>query len=270
MIGSNCISVATIDDSHFNEIKEFLKHLKSEYESEQGFKNQSTKFYIELLTIMSKTYCEEKGFIEKDTWDIETRSNKTIELMKEFESNKGYQLNIDNFIKIALILQKARNNLPINIMGETGCGKTYLIKFLIEVIMRDVSCFEDKRDDEKENQNEIIFNSIKTMHFGVTYYDFIKFILLGFAKAHENNKKIVWLFFDEFNTSQYQSFINEMMSDKNISIKYDFIKFKEMMGISTLPDYVENYLEFLKKESTNSSNLIESNYFYIFLNIISS
>lgn len=263
MIGSNQISVATTDSNQFKEIKEFLKLLNNKLNKKKDFKSQSTEFYIELLTIMSITYCEEKGLIEKDTWNVKKRATETLELMKKFESNKGYQLNVDNFIKIALIIQKARNNMPINIMGETGCGKTYLIKFLIEVIMRDVSCFKDTRSNEEENAKGIIFNSIKTMHFGVTYYDFVKFLLLGFAKAHENENKIVWLFFDEFNTSQYQSFINEMMSDKNISMKHDFIKFKEMLGISSLPNYVENYLRSLQEDSINSSNIIESNHFIL-------
>lgn len=274
MIGSDCFSVVSTNDKHFLEIEELLKYpllkySKYKFDKEKGLKNQSTEFYIKILTIISKAYCEEKGLIKKNSWDIVERCDQTIELMEQFENNKGYQLNVDNFIKIALILQKARNGMSINIMGETGCGKTYLIKFVIEVILRDVSCFEDTREleQEKNDKDEILFSSIKTMHFGVTYYEFIKFLLFGFAKAYMfKNEKVVWLFFDEFNTSEYQSFINEMMSDNNISIKYDFIHFKEMFGISNLPEYVEKYLTSLTSELNDTSNLIQSNSFISFYN----
>lgn len=38
---------------------------------------------------------------------------------------------------MCLIIQRMRANLPIIIMGETGVGKTALIRFLVEKIFRD-------------------------------------------------------------------------------------------------------------------------------------
>jgi ABC-type lipoprotein export system ATPase subunit len=34
----------------------------------------------------------------------------------------------DNFIKVILILMRLRSKVPVIMMGETGCGKTALIR----------------------------------------------------------------------------------------------------------------------------------------------
>jgi MoxR-like ATPase len=53
---------------------------------------------------------------------------------RSYETNKdrGYVLNIDNFIKMCLIAYKMKANIPIVIQGEAGIGKTALLKHLIE------------------------------------------------------------------------------------------------------------------------------------------
>ncbi|CAG8622490.1 10298_t:CDS:2, partial [Gigaspora margarita] len=44
-----------------------------------------------------------------------------------------YALSADNIIKMALILLRARANVPVVVMGETGCGKSSLIGFLAKI-----------------------------------------------------------------------------------------------------------------------------------------
>ena len=39
----------------------------------------------------------------------------------------SYVYTPDNFIKVVLILMRIRVNIPVIMMGETGCGKTALI-----------------------------------------------------------------------------------------------------------------------------------------------
>ena len=40
----------------------------------------------------------------------------------------------DNFIKVVLILMRIRMNIPVILMGETGCGKTKLIEMASQLI----------------------------------------------------------------------------------------------------------------------------------------
>ncbi|RIA88254.1 hypothetical protein C1645_826616 [Glomus cerebriforme] len=50
-------------------------------------------------------------------------------LIEKLELPK-YALSGDNLIKMALILLKARENIPVIICGDAGCGKSSLITYL--------------------------------------------------------------------------------------------------------------------------------------------
>lgn len=162
-----------------------------------NYSDMPTKYYIDNLVRMSAAFAEECGLIGKGAWDVEQRSESVQSLMKSFDNGRGYQLNVDNYLKMLLILQKARNQLPVVVMGETGCGKTYLVQFLTQVLLDGVA---DLR--------------LKTMHFGVSVQDFCGFVDEGIRSARENQSQSVWLFFDEFNTSPLQAHLNMLMHDR--------------------------------------------------------
>eukprot|EP00831_Metopus_contortus_P070013 TRINITY_DN6324_c0_g2_i2.p1 TRINITY_DN6324_c0_g2~~TRINITY_DN6324_c0_g2_i2.p1 ORF type:complete len:350 (+),score=62.49 TRINITY_DN6324_c0_g2_i2:148-1197(+) len=110
---------------------------------------------------------------------------------------KDYVLTFDNFTKMMYIYMRASSNIPMVIMGETGCGKTRMIHFLSETIL---------------GHNLIVFN----IHAGITKKDiFIKVKSLNdFAIAHPTKK--YWLFFDEFNTNENLGYISEIICDRMI------------------------------------------------------
>lgn len=60
--------------------------------------------------------------------------------IKEFKASheriQNYSITLDNFFKMCLIIQRAVAHIPIIIMGESGVGKTALIKFLVEVVFQ--------------------------------------------------------------------------------------------------------------------------------------
>lgn len=110
------------------------------------------------------------------------------------------------------------------IMGETGCGKTYLVKYIVKVLFK-----------EYAEYREFIF------HSGVEEEDFEEFMmdLIGDARAEqervrqmdqkarggaqtgdkeEERPKVFWVFFDEFNTSHLQAFVSEVMHDRVFSL----------------------------------------------------
>ncbi|CAG8769178.1 1898_t:CDS:2, partial [Acaulospora morrowiae] len=45
-----------------------------------------------------------------------------------------YALSVENLLKMALILLRARAGIPVVVCGEAGCGKTSLIQFLALVV----------------------------------------------------------------------------------------------------------------------------------------
>ena len=61
--------------------------------------------------------------------------SRPIKDFKEIrEDIKNYSITLDNFFKMCLVVQRAVSNIPTIIMGESGVGKTALIKFLVEVV----------------------------------------------------------------------------------------------------------------------------------------
>ncbi|KAL4499719.1 hypothetical protein ABPG72_017259 [Tetrahymena utriculariae] len=114
---------------------------------------------------------------------------------------KNLKISKDNFFKISAIYLRIRSNIPIILMGETGIGKTALIKFLTYV-MNDIFIY-------------------KAIHSGVTEMDIIDMIksLENEISKYQNNKKII-LFFDEVNTSILCSgLFKEIIVDRHIKGK---------------------------------------------------
>ena len=58
-------------------------------------------------------------------------------LAKEFCEGKGFNVTSDNFNKILMMIQRAKQHIPIVVMGPTGCGKTYLVHFIAECLLQD-------------------------------------------------------------------------------------------------------------------------------------
>jgi hypothetical protein len=169
---------------------------------------RSTKQYIEIFENISN-YSNEcltqlANFLKQDP-------AKLMERAKVFKG-KGFVITLDNFMKICLILLKAHLKIPIVMMGESGCGKTYLSEFVSECLLQD-------------KMKEL------TLYAGVTELDFIKFMEKACEEAREiaPQGKNLWVFFDEFNTSSLQSIVAEIMIDRVCSIEPKIYKIPENM-----------------------------------------
>ena len=58
--------------------------------------------------------------------------DKSIDEIKKMLDK--YKITGDNYKKMILILFRIFTNIPVILMGETGCGKTELIKQLIKLL----------------------------------------------------------------------------------------------------------------------------------------
>ncbi|CAM4941343.1 unnamed protein product [Rotaria socialis] len=110
-----------------------------------------------------------------------------------------YVLTADNYVKMLLIYMRIQSNLPVLIMGETGCGKTALINFLCQKVL----------DDELE---------IFRIHAGVTSEKIIETMRRFIVKALEcaPEKKRLWIFFDEFNTTSSIELLKEITCERTL------------------------------------------------------
>lgn len=91
---------------------------------------------------------------------------------------------------------------PVILMGETGCGKTYLVKFISEALFGRKAKFHQF-----------------TFHFGIREREFQEFMGQVLADAIQNEDEMQWVFFDEFNTSSLQPFVTELLIDRVFSLE---------------------------------------------------
>ncbi|ETO01002.1 hypothetical protein RFI_36439, partial [Reticulomyxa filosa] len=76
---------------------------------------------------------EKKGEQKKDdsvNMEVENLHDQIVKKLCYDEKWLNYVLTLDNILKMVAIFMKIRTNTPVILMGETGCGKSCLIKFL--------------------------------------------------------------------------------------------------------------------------------------------
>jgi len=194
------------DDIEYQRFLSFFNSQDStKIEKFPDYKDKKFNFLPELKDILG---INNPLTIKEKTQDQIQNKIKSLE-----EITYNYAFTSDNFIKIILILLRLRANIPVIMMGETGCGKTALIKKLSEL-----------KNNGEGNQMKIL-----NIHAGTTDEDIIKFIeeILPEAEALElvedeikkkrteqgflYEKKKIWVFLDEINTCKSMGLISELM-----------------------------------------------------------
>ena len=238
-------SIISTCEKNEEEYKDLLQLRNSQIIISNYFKNlenmKSDELYNELNDYYNKF--EQKDFLKEikeilsinlpldkeELKRIKKEKNKELnEINEENENNKTieeivgeYAFTADNFIKMILILLRIRENVPVIMMGETGCGKTSLIRKLSELI--------NKGKDELK---------ILNIHAGTTdkeIHDFLYIkknpkemsiieeaeLLQEVEKLEKQNyeekhliyyEKKIWIFLDEINTCNCMGLICELMT----------------------------------------------------------
>ena len=127
-------------------------------------------------------------------------NNKSLLSILEKGSTDNYVITDDNYKKMILLIYRIKANVPVIIMGETGCGKTSLIKKLsqilnngeelVKVININPAITDEKIMDEMKKMNE---------------------------EAKKQEKKELWVFFDEINTCLSLSLLTEIFINRTFN-----------------------------------------------------
>ena len=141
-----------------------------------------------------------------------------------------------------IIILKIRANNPIIMMGETGCGKTYLIKTLAEIMEWDVQKIESKEYDPKTRLSKM---KIFDVHAGTTDEDLMNFLTKEkLLEEHQNeydNDKNIWVFLDEINTCNSMGVIKEMFTNHSILGKKILKQVRFIAACNPYRKYSEDY-----------------------------
>jgi len=149
---------------------------------------------------------------------IFTKDKKDKKELSLQEIVGNYIITPDNFIKMLLILTRIRANIPLIIMGETGCGKTSLIKKLFELIINKSSIKIKMLSLNEETLDEDIVNFIYHIKIDAEKLEEEeqkkkeKYELRG---IFYNKKKIV-VFLDQINRSKSTALITELICKHSI------------------------------------------------------
>lgn len=109
---------------------------------------------------------------------------------------KGYAYTPDNMLKMMMIALRLQSNIPVVVMGETGCGKTSLIRRLADICE--------------------VHLTVLSVHAGISKNDILDTVQSADEIASENRAEEVWLFFDELNTSEYVGLISDIVCHREI------------------------------------------------------
>jgi len=109
----------------------------------------------------------------------------------------SYVITIDNMLKMLSIQLRLRNNLPVVIMGETGCGKSSLIRQLCALIRSPLRTLN--------------------IHGGMDDQDIIDWMSdrIVEAQALNSNERLV-VFLDEVNTCNSMGLFKEIICDRSM------------------------------------------------------
>ncbi|CAB4038132.1 E3 ubiquitin- ligase rnf213-alpha-like [Paramuricea clavata] len=121
-----------------------------------------------------------------------------------FDPDPTYELTTDNVKKILAIHMRFRCGIPVIIMGETGCGKTRLIRFMCEL------------QAGPDGPKNLVLMKI---HGGTTYTEIEKKVEEAekYASCYEGINVDTILFFDEANTTDAVDLIKEIMVDRRVN-----------------------------------------------------
>ena len=168
---------------------------------QRGIETGRKGWLPELMTRMRMKREIETGEIEIMDYGKMTSTELTSRLHHLFStfpspSPSTYIMTSDNFVKMMLIYLRAISHIPILIMGETGCGKTYLIQYFVENILKEKL-------------------KIVSIHAGYTQKMHIRLMEEVVKEAGKVDR--LWVFLDEFNTSNAVGVIAEMMCERQVA-----------------------------------------------------
>ncbi|XP_068605931.1 E3 ubiquitin-protein ligase rnf213-alpha [Brachionichthys hirsutus] len=129
---------------------------------------------------------------------------RVLGIQRPLDPDETYELTTDNILKILAIHMRFRCGIPVIIMGETGCGKTRLIKFLCE-LRRSGAATENMKLVKVHGgtTSEMISTKVKEAED------------IAFSNKQDYGFDSV-LFFDEANTTEAISSIKEVLCDKTV------------------------------------------------------
>ena len=196
---------------NFQSGKDIIKKIKTDNKNKMKIINQNVEKLANYKEYNQYDFLEEL----KEILDLKNTLTKSDdkEKISLIEIAKDYVFTVDNFIKMCLILIRLRAKIPVIMMGETGCGKTSLIRKLSEL--------------QNNGKCLLVIDNIHAGHSDQDIIDFLEKKVIPEAKSLSIQEKIkktkyekvkeiyeekkLWVFFDELNTCKSMDLLSEII-----------------------------------------------------------
>ncbi|ETO14750.1 hypothetical protein RFI_22618 [Reticulomyxa filosa] len=127
----------------------------------------------------------------------ETKRKQQVKRL--LQEHQDYALTFDNLLKIVAIFFRIKSGIPVLIMGETGCGKTKLLKFMASALNINMTSID--------------------VHGGYTAEHLQKDLEKPLKEAQQHKDQTYLIFLDEINTSPEIGAFKEVVCDHSLKGK---------------------------------------------------
>ena len=183
------------DSQTVSAIYRLLEHVPSDIKN--LFENQMSEELPDLKALSQENLQEILTKLVKLPIKPSTQnSNSPNHLLGSENDDIEYALTTDNVLKMVLITTRLQAGLPVVIMGETGCGKTTLVRYLAQ------TC-------------KVQLDSIN-IHAGYTLEKLYIWLLKKNKEAMLSPKTEIWLFMDEINTCDHLAFLSDFICHRQL------------------------------------------------------
>ena len=168
-------------------------------------KNKINRLF--LREIISKEFKDSKDYLKKikELLNLPNEVEKDIENKKSLlsileQEDNNYVLTNDNFIKMILLFYRIKANVPVIIMGETGCGKTLLVIKLNQLLNNGKTTLEiiNINPNITDDNLYLIINNLN-------------------EKAKRLKDEELWIFFDDINTCLSLTLITQIFINRTFN-----------------------------------------------------
>ena len=189
----------------------------------------------EILELNQKIREETREELDPKIYNPDINEDRKLYMAKLAKKNGNYIYTRDNFIKSVIILLKIQASILVILMGETGCGKTCLLKMLSIFMNKGYEKMKTLNVHAGTNEEDITYfmrNIINNIQKEKD--EELKKIMDRFDSQDENykkaykrdkyeeeqrkqlNEKKIWVFFDELNTCNSMGLIYEIMCKRTM------------------------------------------------------
>ncbi|ETO31657.1 hypothetical protein RFI_05461 [Reticulomyxa filosa] len=190
------------NDAIESEWKKPIKREKKGDEQKQDTEIEEKEKRTELLFRVIGMKETLKAKIKVELWGEKFKTKEQV-ISKDMKIGefRHYVLTYENILKMIAIYLRIQSNTPIILMGETGCGKTSLIKCLAKVANVPLTAVD--------------------VHSGFGRQDLRNIVKACVDKWEDDEKKSErereqWIFLDEINTSPDIGWLNELVCNHTL------------------------------------------------------